>query len=189
MTKRLEIVHTGQTLFAQFGLKKVTTDDIARVGGFSKATIYRHYKNKAEIFDEVVRNEADQLVQAIRLAVARESRSIDKLRAHLQTRMGKIQELINFYRVTQDSWGDYWPSIATVRREFLAAETEIVRGIIDSGNRTGELQVRKVGLAAHTLVVALTSVEYHWALQEQDITLETYIEMMLEMIIYGIGKK
>ncbi len=189
MSRETEIVETAQGLFAQFGLKKVTTDDIARAGSVSKATIYRYYKNKAEIFDEVVRTETDQLVFAIRQAVDKESTVRGKFHAHLMTRLSRIQDFINFYRVTQDTWGDYWPHIAHVRQRFLDEEEKIVREILHFGNKGAELEVKKVDLVAHILVVALTSVEYHWALDGQSVTLSRYVDLMLDMMIDGIRKR
>ena len=63
MVTQNSILDAAQSLFAQFGLKKVTTDDIARKAHVSKATIYKFYKNKSEIFDVVVRLEAERLIR------------------------------------------------------------------------------------------------------------------------------
>jgi len=56
-------------LFSQFGVKKVTTDEIARVAGVSKATVYRYYKNKHEIFLDVVKIETNAMLTAIKQAI------------------------------------------------------------------------------------------------------------------------
>ncbi len=180
---------TAQLLFAQFGLKKVTTDDIAKEARVSKATVYKHYANKSEIFDDVVKQEADQLMTSIRTAVEKESETVAKLRAHLVTRLGRAHEFVNFYRVTQESWGDYWPFIAGVRREFLKAEKNLVKAILQDGIRTGSLQLRQVDLSAHVLVIALTSLEFQWSLKELEMPLPVLADGMLEMMIDGIRKR
>lgn len=186
MEKKEHIIQSAQILFAQFGLKKVTTDDIAREAHVSKATIYKFFKNKNEIFDMVLQAETDQLITAIREAVDKKTEVSEKLKAHLMTRLGKVQEFVNFYRVTQDTWGDYWPYIKHVRQEFLEAEKGVVRDILAQGVRRNELKVENLEMAAHVLIVALASLEFQWALDEYDISLETMVDGMLEMMMHGI---
>ena len=69
MEKREEILKAAQVLFSQFGLKKVTTDDISNMSSISKATIYKYYHNKKEIYGDVIRLEFEQLMTMIRDAV------------------------------------------------------------------------------------------------------------------------
>lgn len=188
MDKKAEILMASQILFAQYGLKKVTTDEIAREASVSKATIYKHYRNKSAIFEEVVKNEAEALIKAIDEAVSAEPTVFGKLRIHLITRLGKIQQFINFFRITQDTLTDFWPYIVQVRRWFLEAEKDIVRRILELGVETNVLQVKDISLSSHILVVGLTSVEYHWGLEEYNISLESYVDTMLDLMIDGIKK-
>jgi len=190
VTKKSDILDGAQILFSQFGLKRVTTDDIAREARVSKATIYRHFQNKTDIFGEVVDIEADQLLSAIREAVDQESTCVGKLKAHLLTKMSKIQELINFYKVTQNTSDNFWPFIAEARDRSITAEKEIVREIIEYGNRTGELNVENPGLVSSMMVVSLKSQELDWATEgHDDISLEDYVDMMLGVMMHGIAAR
>ena len=101
MSKKDEILGAAKGLFARFGLKKVTTDDIAHAARISKATIYKQYRNKGDIFDDVVSLEAKELLAAIKEAVAAEPSVIGKFKAHLSVRMQKVHELASFYQVKQ----------------------------------------------------------------------------------------
>ena len=189
MDKRTHIVRSAQLLFSQFGLKKVTTDDIAREASVSKATIYKHFRNKEEIFNTVLENETDQLLLAIREAVAEESDPVNRLRAHLHTRLDKVKDFTNFYRVTQATWGDYWPHIAQVRKRFLRGEKDIVREILQTGVYSGTFHIEQLDSAAHVLVVALASVEHQWSLEEQELSLPALVDMMIDMMVNGIRRK
>ena len=187
MDKKNQILKTAQHLFAQFGLKKVTTDDIAHAGHISKATIYKYFGNKTEIFDAVIRMEAEELLFSIREAVASEPKVIDKFRAYLLTRIAKLEELINFHRVTERTWSDFWPHLAEIGRWFIEEEEKIVTDIMVLGNTTGELEIKRFDLAAHVTVVALRSIEFPWALNAHKLTAAEYVDIMLDMIIHGIG--
>ncbi len=189
MDKEQTILNAAQALFAQFGLKKVTTDDIAKAAHISKATVYKHFKNKNEIFDRVVEMEAKELLAAIRTAVDAESTVVDKFRAHLLTRMAKIHELINFYRFSQESWGDFWPHLAKLGKWFLEEEKKIVKKIMKQGIDEGTLEVERLDLCAYLTVVALRTVEFPWVLQANRLTAATYADIMINILYNGLRKR
>ncbi|MDD3733249.1 MAG: hypothetical protein PHU88_12825, partial [candidate division Zixibacteria bacterium] len=98
-------------------------------------------------------------------------------------------KLINFYRVTQEECGDYWPYVEDIRQRFIEEEKKIVRDILRLGNETGELDVKNVDLAAHIITVALKSVEFPWAIETQEMTVPDYVNMMLSMLMEGLKKR
>ena len=50
-----QIVTKASQLFLQYGIKRVTMDDIAQELGISKKTIYQHFKDKEEIITTATR--------------------------------------------------------------------------------------------------------------------------------------
>ena len=189
METQENILQAAQSLFARLGLKKVTTDDIARKAHVSKATIYKYYKNKKDIFDEVVRRAAERIIQDIREAVERENTVKAKLKIHLTVHIREIQAFINFYRVTLDSWGEFWEYINRIRVWFVNEEIELIRRVLADGVENGELQIKDARLSARILVVSLLSLEYQWAFQGKDISMDKYIDTMLDMMLEGIKKR
>ena len=89
------LIEVAQDLFSIYGLKKVTIDEIAKSAHVSKATIYKNYKNKNDIFNKVVESEFELLLSSIEEAVNRETTTTGKLRAHLTTKMSKLQVTLN----------------------------------------------------------------------------------------------
>lgn len=155
----------------------------------SKATIYRYYRNKQEIFDDVVAYEVNQLLSAITEAVNAETTAVGKLRGYLLSKMGQMRELVNLLQVTREAWSDYWPHGTEVQDQILDRQKAIVAGILEFGNGNGELQVRNVELTAHLMVISLQSIEYRWIFDSLDVSLSVYVEHMLDVIIHGIKKR
>ncbi|MFP4548761.1 MAG: TetR/AcrR family transcriptional regulator [Fidelibacterota bacterium] len=60
-----DIVTTGEKLFKQFGMKRVSVEEICQKGNVSKATFYKYFKNKNElikyIFQSWFDNTYDQM--------------------------------------------------------------------------------------------------------------------------------
>ena len=176
-------------MFSQFGLRKVTTDDIAKRARVSKATIYRYYHNKQEIFDEVVALEVHQLLTAITEAVSAEATALLKLRSYLLSKLSKIRELVILLNITREAWNEQWPHGTELQDKILARQESIVASILEFGNRTGELQVDDVKLTAHLMVVALQSIEFRWVFDTLEMPLNIYVDHMLNVIINGIRKR
>lgn len=188
MDKRTEIIMAAQRLFGQFGLKKVTVEEIAAEAKVSKVTVYRYYKNKNEIFNDVIRIEADQMYDAIKKAMDDETSAEGKLKAHLVTKIGNIKDLVNFYLVTHETVNSYWPYIGEVADAFTAKEQKLVAEALEFGNQSGQLDVKDVNLMAHILVVSLKSLELTWAVDMMEVSLETFTEMLLAVIFNGLRR-
>jgi len=170
-------------------------DEIAREAGVSKATVYKYYKNKREIFYEVVQIESDQMLLHIREAVDKETTILGKLKAHFLTKIRTIHRLINFYRVTCDTWSAHWPFISDILENFMQEEKKLVRNILKQGNDSGELKVRDVAVAAHLIVVSMKSLEYPWAVEGQNfsprksLTASNLVDAMLDIHMNGLQKR
>jgi len=189
MDKKSQILQAAAVLFAQFSLRKVTVDEIAARASVSKATIYKYFDSKEEIFDQVVKAESEQLWKAVTNAVGEASSVVGKLRAYLLTKITKIHDLVNFYRVTREMWNEYWPYVDSARAEFISREKELIRGILNEGNQTGELDVGQVDLTAHTIVVSFKSMEFPWVTDTCGMPLEEYVDFLIELTMNGIGRK
>ncbi|MBN1210972.1 MAG: TetR/AcrR family transcriptional regulator [candidate division Zixibacteria bacterium] len=189
INKKDLILKTSQKLFGQFGLAKVTTDEIAREAGVSKATVYKYYGNKYEIFYDIIQWEFDQLLTALNEAVNGKDTVVGKFRAHLLTKIENLHKLINFYRVTREEWGHYWPYVEGIREKFIVEEKKIVMDILSLGNNTGELDVKDIDLAAHIMSVSLKSVEFPWAIDSRKVSVPEFVDMMLHMMMEGLKKR
>ncbi len=56
MDLRERILKAAEELFAKFGIRSITMDELASELGISKKTIYQHFKDKDEIVQEVASN-------------------------------------------------------------------------------------------------------------------------------------
>ena len=55
MSTKENILNTALTLFARDGYEAVSVSDIAGAIGLTKSALYKHYKNKRDIFDSIVK--------------------------------------------------------------------------------------------------------------------------------------
>ncbi|MCP4573895.1 MAG: TetR/AcrR family transcriptional regulator [bacterium] len=189
MEKKQQILDAAQQLFGHHGLKKVTTDDIARAAHVSKATIYNVYRNKQEILLDVVSQEMDELLARIEAAVNEESTVEGKLRAHLLTKIGTVHKLVNLHKVTSESMAEHWDQAPVLRDRFVAEEIRVVREILTDGVAREGLVIADVEITSRLLVVALKSLEYPWALDGTDLSVPDQVGHMLTIVLDGLRRR
>ena len=189
MDRKQEIIETARSVVSLYGIKKVTIDDVARKAHISKATIYRFFHNKGDILDELVTTEAEGLLEAVRMAADAEASSRAKLKAHLLVRMKRISELLEFYRVSEETWGDFWPYLIKLKEWFVDAETEIIKGILKCGIDRGEVHIGRLDVCAHITCATLHTIELPWALQAHGIDARQYADTIVEMLYDGIRER
>jgi len=186
LSRHAEILEAAQGLFGRHGLKKVTTDDIAREAHVSKSTIYKRYGNKHEILQAVVRREMGELMHRITAAVEDEGTVEGKLRAHLLTKIGTVHQLINLHKVTSDSMHEHWEHAQDLREEFRLAESRLIRDILAWGVAEEDLDIPDIDVTARVMAVSLESLEYPWAIADLDLTVTEQVDVMLGIVLNGL---
>ena len=90
---RNAILDASRELFARFGYKKTTMEDIAMALRKGKSSLYYYFKNKEEIFQAVIELESELLYSRLKEVVAGNSAAPEKLRAYVKVRMETIGQL------------------------------------------------------------------------------------------------
>lgn len=78
--RKQEIIKKAEVLFKEKGYSAVTMRDIATVMGMKAASLYNHIKSKQEILSEIILSLAEEFTSGMKLIVASEKTTIDKLK-------------------------------------------------------------------------------------------------------------
>jgi AcrR family transcriptional regulator len=76
-----KVVEGALRAIAQFGLNKLTVDDVAREAGISRATLYRYFPGRGAVLAAVVQSETERLQRGIDEALAEVTTLADALEA------------------------------------------------------------------------------------------------------------
>lgn len=102
-TVKTDILDSAQELFKQFGLKKTTMDEIAASCGKAKSTLYHYFKNKDEVFDEVLKRELHNIRKIVKQNVDTRISLQDKIKVYLITFHTEAVNKINLFRILQQN--------------------------------------------------------------------------------------
>lgn len=81
---RLFILAAAEKMFSQRGYSLTTVDEIAAEAQFSKATLYRYFKSKRDIFFDVILNSFDEVVQELEELRSKDLSAEEKLKELIQ---------------------------------------------------------------------------------------------------------
>jgi len=59
------ILNIAKKMFARYGLRKTSMDELARMARVAKATIYNYFGSKDKVYMEVLRRESDEIVEKL----------------------------------------------------------------------------------------------------------------------------
>jgi AcrR family transcriptional regulator len=129
------ILHTALRLFARDGYEAASVSDIARELGMTKGALYKHYKNKRDIFDCIVeRIYQIDVERAEKYGVPEET--FDKSpSAYRNTAMEKIKVFIEsqFRYLTEDEFASNFRKFLTLEKYRNPEIMELYQKCLASG--------------------------------------------------------
>jgi len=186
--KKELILKVSRDLFAKFGLKKTTVEEIARFAHIGKGTIYHYFDSKERIFAEVIEEEREFLRKRVWEAINREDSPQGKLKAFLLTKLKYLVQLSNYYGSLRDKYLERYAVIEKARRESFKEELKIIKTILEEGVRKAIFSAENLPLTALAIVSSLRGLEYSLALEE-GIWTEDNLEALLRVLLRGLERR
>ncbi|MGQ1786470.1 MULTISPECIES: TetR/AcrR family transcriptional regulator [unclassified Saccharicrinis] len=156
---RVSILEAAQGLFAKFGYKKTTMEDIALELHKGKSSLYYYFKNKEEIFQAVIDKEQGELISNLRVVVESDKNPQEKLNDYVLTRMKTISEQDNYFKALTDERFGGIEFVKAVKESTEKAEVEMIETIINEGVADGSFQMKNVHMGAMAIALALKGIE------------------------------
>jgi len=183
------IINVAQKLFAKFGFKKTTVDEIAHSAHITKSSIYHYFSSKEDIFRTVVEKESRIWSQKVKEAINKATTSQEKLRAYIVTRTKYLNQLANFYSALKQEYLEHYSFIEKIRKKDLQGEIETVKAILEEGIIKKVFRVEDLRLTAFAIVTALKGLEYPWTMEVPMPDIEKRIDLLLKVLFNGLVKK
>ncbi len=185
---QLVIIKAAQDIFAKFGFRKTTMNDIARATHKAKSSIYRYFKSKEEIFQTIVEKESQILKEKIEKSITAQNNPEKKLRTYVITRMKVLKNLANFYSALKDEYLKHFVFIEKIRKKYLEDEIRVIKKILKSGVKQGAFVIEDLELTAFTIVIALKGLEYPLIQESEILNTDQGIDSLLKILFNGITK-
>lgn len=203
---RLAILDAAEKVFAQQGFGLATVDAIAAEAQFSKATLYRYFKSKSEIFFEIILNSFDEVAEKLEEIQKKEKEAAEKLK-------DIIRFILHFYHDKKHISRIFLMEKSQMMRVFHLPALEmtpndkrhlqllehvkkrtdriysILSEIFSSGMKTGEFRRMNVLDACFILDALLHGFYFKRLWHERAYSIEKSTELIQEIFLYGIHRR
>ncbi len=186
---RSAILDAARDLFARYGFKKTTMEDIAMALRKGKSSLYYYFKNKEDIFQAVIDSESEILFKKLKEVVDSDLSPKDKLRNYVIVRMQTISQLANYQKVLKEDFYGENKYLGAKRKKGESVEEAYLKTILEVGVRNGVFNIRDIQLGAMSIAVVLRGLEiplFRGSTSVQD--LSGQLDNILNIFFYGLVK-
>ncbi|MFC2158260.1 TetR/AcrR family transcriptional regulator [Acidobacteriota bacterium] len=202
---RMFILQAAENIFSRWGYSMATMDAIAAEAQFSKATLYRYFKSKREMFLAIIFDSYDDVHEQIEGISLRPLTAEDKLREYIRFIMSyykRKENLIHIFFIEKQSLKKIFnidldsfplktvghPQIPPVLKTKMESIVKIQETIIREGVDKGEFRQLDVKDAAFVLGAMIRGFHFHGPIQERAYSLEESCEIILDYFLIGVRK-
>jgi AcrR family transcriptional regulator len=180
------ILDSVERLFARYGYKKMTIDDIAAETGIGKGTVYLHFKSK----EDVALSHIDRIIERLKLnlhaiaakKIAPETRIKQMLVERVMVRFASVQ---GYMAGLNDLLASIRPGLLARRKNYFEEEAQIIAAVLKEGRLGGPNALE----TARTLVLATNSL-LPYSLSAQELgeakDIDAKVKRLADVLIHGI---
>ncbi len=191
--KELRILEAASLLFARYGLRKTSMDEIAQQAGLGKGTIYLYFKSKEDLFARIVQGFGARLIEGLAQVAEKRVTPQDQIREFVRIRMQFLADRMNEAGLSCEVMKEFEDSetslaMAPIVQAFRGQQIEILMQIIDRGIQEGSMTCAQPRLMATTIMCALESFSRTWAWGPwEKESLSQKMEAVSTLFLQGLG--
>ena len=183
------IAQAAKEVFAESGYQGATLEEIAQRAGMSKATIYIYYKNKDDLFLQVV----EELVNTAMAIAAQEATTakppVEKLYAMVRRKMEFYERERDFFRIyLNEKHGlEVAPKDPHKRalREMYLQGIQTLAKVIQEGIDAGVLRAIDSRRLAFFLQEMMNTVHVHRIQGKAKTSVDEDVALLLDLFLHG----
>ncbi|MGE7468991.1 TetR/AcrR family transcriptional regulator [Bosea sp. NPDC003192] len=150
-----QIAEAALRLFARYGYKRTSMDDIAREAGVARATLYLHFKGKDDVFRAMLASLGGRVETRCREALATRGPFSERLAALMEAHHGAAYSAFS----AGEHLGELKAVMVAIAGDELAAfEMLFVRfagDLFEDAAARGEIAIARSGLSLNSLITTM----------------------------------
>lgn len=187
-TKKM-LIEVARQLFAKYGKKEVTMNDIAEASKKGRRTLYTYFNNKEEIYKDVIDKELDQILEKLKVVSSQKTEPDVKLKNHILAHLDAVKCAVNRNGSLR---ADFFRDIFEVdrkRRKIDIQEIALIRLIVTEGIEKNIFKRMDIELSSIIIFYAIKGLEVPYIRQNISTEFEKNKNSIVEFVFMGIKKK
>jgi AcrR family transcriptional regulator len=199
------ILQAAEKIFVQKGYRLATVDDIAEKAQFSKATLYRYFESKSDIFFEVIHNSFGEIYIGIKKIQSKELTAEKKMKEligfivstyHKKKNLSRIlfeektaiKKLLDANSDSHVIHSGVHPEISPGIKSQMEQISKAICEIIKEGMEAGEFRDMDVYDASVVLGSLLRGFHFRGPVQDKKYSIQETTELLYTFFLNGIKK-
>ncbi|HEY6798429.1 MAG TPA: TetR/AcrR family transcriptional regulator [Kineosporiaceae bacterium] len=154
--RRKQLLGAAREVFVAHGYHAAAMDEIAERAGVSKPVLYQHFPSKRELYLALVQQHSDELLEAIRAALASTTNNKQRVAATMAAYFSFIDSGSDGFRLVFESDLNNDPDVADLLSSVSEGCAEAIADVIrdDTGLPEAEAELLGFALAGMANIVA-----------------------------------
>ncbi|MDG2335856.1 MAG: TetR/AcrR family transcriptional regulator [Myxococcota bacterium] len=179
---RTRLLESGRTLFAENGLHRVTSHDIAAHAGVAAGTFYNHFSDKAALFREITDEALRELMKSLESAADAGADHRQEVRQRASALVGFAAENRELIRILFSRETDATTVQSDVLQHMASRASAVRKSLIHEGSMPAEIDPEVFGQA---LIGMWARVVAWWAEDTDRASREVVIETLTQIQLHG----
>jgi len=184
---RSAILQAAGEVFTRFGFKRAAMEDIARLAGVGKGSLYLHFDSKEALFEACIRREIVQNVAELEAAVRRAQAPDAQVRAFIHCKLGQLTRQVHGQRLRMDTLLEMHSHALRLLPEHQRMEESLLARILIEGNTQGVFAVTDPHPVAVGLVESLAGLAIKGLTQGFDASGRAALDAYFDVFIRGLA--
>lgn len=190
--KREKILRTALALFARFGYKKTSVDEIANQSDIAKGTVYLYFKNKEDILFNVIQDMGKSYFENIEHMLSDVHNPIEKLRAYIKAVASFHKEKVQQVEITfeqhfeMEKLTNELTTIGNAFRDIINKDHIIFVGLLQEGIDAGYFEIKDIEATASIIRNALDAINHLQFPIADSIETKRKIDALTDVVVNGV---
>ena len=179
---RTRLLESGRTLFAERGLHRVTSHDIAAHAGVAAGTFYNHFSDKAALFREITDEALPELTLSLEVAADASADHREVVRQRASALVGFAAENRELIRILFSRESDATTVQSDVLQQMASIASADRQRLVGEGSMPPEIDPQVFGQA---LIGMWARVVAWWAEDTSRASRKVVIETLTQIQLHG----
>jgi AcrR family transcriptional regulator len=156
-----QIGKAAKECFLKYGLEKTTLDDIARVMGLNKSSLFYYYKNKEALFLDVAVTEGEEYLKSLQEKTLKKKSTEAMVLFYIGERYNYYNAVLNLNRITPETLHKLVPGFLKLYESVMQKEIEFLASLLKEGIRTKQIFKSDPTKLATSLIIMSDSIKHY----------------------------
>jgi AcrR family transcriptional regulator len=188
VNRKQQIIDAATKSFSLFGYKATTMEQVAKLANVGKGTIYTFFKNKEELFDEIISTLICEMKEAAEQVMDPERPFFENVHRALY----RILEFRKQHQLTiklfQEERDMGTPAVQEVMKKLEQAIIAYIREKIEAAMKKGEIRHCDAEMTAFLMLKMYIALIFDWEKEHKPLTKEKIAELFELYFLKGLSK-